>query len=288
MDILNDLLKKAPQSIKNKYKIKIREKAIESVKEIGSFFKDGFVVINLFAEKDVNLILCELEKYYFRIGKKHKVSISNLKSYHRLPISDDTHNLIMHQDIRQIKLKDKFVKKIQQNKIVKSIVKFFYGQKKIGIFCEYENYHRRNHAGVRIVKPFATTSGVHTESNVSPNYDPLSLWCPLIGFDSKYTLRLAPGSHFYSHSTSNIVKDKYLAKSYSNNYLKKFKFVRPNVKKGHAIIFHPNILHGGSICSGKFTRVSIEPRIFRNESFLKRKDKFILPDHYKNKFQYQR
>ena len=33
MRILSDLLKKAPQSIKDKYKIKIREKAIERVKE---------------------------------------------------------------------------------------------------------------------------------------------------------------------------------------------------------------------------------------------------------------
>ena len=32
MGILDDLLKKAPQSVKDKYKIKIREKAIERVK----------------------------------------------------------------------------------------------------------------------------------------------------------------------------------------------------------------------------------------------------------------
>ena len=31
--MLSDLLKKAPQSVKDKYKIKIREKAIERVKE---------------------------------------------------------------------------------------------------------------------------------------------------------------------------------------------------------------------------------------------------------------
>ena len=33
MGILDDLLKKAPQSVKDKYKIKIKEKAIERVKE---------------------------------------------------------------------------------------------------------------------------------------------------------------------------------------------------------------------------------------------------------------
>ncbi len=255
-------------------------------KELASFFKDGYIVINLFTENDINLILKDLEEYYRKIGKKHKIFIPSLKSYHRVPVSDYLHNKIMHQDIRQIKLKKKFIKKIQKNNIVKLITNFFYGQKKIGIFCEYENYHRSNHAGVRIVKPFSAISGVHTESNVSPNYDPISLWCPLIGFDSKYTLRLAPGSHFHSHSNSNIVKDKYLAKSYSKNYLKKFKFVRPNVKKGDAIVFHPNTLHGGSVCSGKFTRISIEPRLFKNESFFKKRNKFILPNHFENKFDY--
>jgi site-specific recombinase XerD len=34
MSTLSELLKKAPQSIKDKYKIKIREKAIEKVKEL--------------------------------------------------------------------------------------------------------------------------------------------------------------------------------------------------------------------------------------------------------------
>ena len=33
MGILDNLLKKAPQSVKDKYKIKIREKAVERVKE---------------------------------------------------------------------------------------------------------------------------------------------------------------------------------------------------------------------------------------------------------------
>ena len=33
MSVLDDLLKKAPQSVKDKYKIKIRDKAIERVKE---------------------------------------------------------------------------------------------------------------------------------------------------------------------------------------------------------------------------------------------------------------
>ena len=190
-------------------------------KDVASFFKDGYVVINLFAEKDVNAILKELEKHYYRIGKKHKVSISNLKSYHRLPIPDDTHNLIMYHDIRQIKLKEKFIKKMQQNKFVKSITKFSYSQKKTGIFCEYENYHRRNYVKIQIQRPLDKTTGVHAELSGYTKYAPITIWCPLIGFDSRYTLRIAPGSHLNTHQTSpsKKVQGQYRIPFINNNYL---------------------------------------------------------------------
>ena len=260
-------------------------------KEIDNYFKDGFVVINIFTARDVNLILSEIEKYYFRIGKKHKVSISNLKSYHRLPISQDTHNLMMHPDTRQIKLKEKFIKKIQQNKIAKSITKIIYSQKKTGIFCEHKNFHRRNYVKIQIQRPLDKTTGVHAELSGYTKYAPITVWCPLIGFDSRYTLRIAPGSHLNTHQTSpsKKVQGQYRIPFINNNYLKKFKFIRPKLKKGQAIMFHANLLHGGSTCFGKYTRVSINPRLFINEVFFNKKNKSISPSNFFLKhFQYRR
>ena len=46
------------------------------------------------------------------------------------------------------------------------------------------------------------------------------------------------------------------------NYLKKFKFKRLTLKKGQAIFFHPNLIHGGSINKGNYTRLSVEIRMF--------------------------
>ena len=61
MAILTDLLKKAPQSIKDKYKIKVREKAIERVKQKIS----GFVVLIKMAKRiSLNMIGMEIMYYY--------------------------------------------------------------------------------------------------------------------------------------------------------------------------------------------------------------------------------
>jgi len=61
MAILADLLKKAPQSIKDKYKIKVREKAIERVKQKIS----GFVVLIKMAKRiSLNMIGMEIMYYY--------------------------------------------------------------------------------------------------------------------------------------------------------------------------------------------------------------------------------
>ena len=49
MSTLSDLLNKAPQSVKDKYKMKIREKAIEKVKE--KIVKDHGSISNYFHKK---------------------------------------------------------------------------------------------------------------------------------------------------------------------------------------------------------------------------------------------
>ena len=48
---------------------------------------------------------------------------------------------------------------------------------------------------------------------------------------------------------------------------KKFKFVRPTLKIGQAILLHSNLLHGGSRNFGKKTRVSLDVRILNLKRF---------------------
>ena len=75
-------------------------------------------------------------------------------------------------------------------------------------------------------------------------------------------------SHLKSHSNQFISKQKkYVSKSFDKKYEKKFSYIRPVLKKGQGILFHPNLMHGGSINKGNITRSSIDIRIFNKSNF---------------------
>tara|TARA_S200000501_G_C20828382_1_gene746052 strand:+ start:797 stop:1606 length:810 start_codon:yes stop_codon:yes gene_type:complete len=251
---------------------------------IKNFQRDGYIILNILGKNGALSLLNEINRYYISIGKKNKIPIKNLKNYHKLNISEKKNKFLMHPNTRQIKIQRNLVEKILKNESIRTICENLYGNKKINIFQEYQNRLRTKHMGIRIVKPNSPVSGVHAESNSSPGWDPVTLWCPLVGLDKKYTLRISPKSHKKKHPLNQIVKDKkYLAKAYSKKYLKKFKFHRPNMKVGQAIVFHPNLLHGGSSCKGTSCRVSVEIRIMREEHFVKKKNYYILPNKSKRK-----
>ena len=55
----------------------MKDKTIENFKEIGSFFKDGFAVINLFTKKDINLILSDI----FFNSDKYPIGVIDTKKF---------------------------------------------------------------------------------------------------------------------------------------------------------------------------------------------------------------
>ena len=93
-----------------------------------------------------------------------------------------------------------------------------------------------------------------------------SLWTPIIGFSKKYTLRFAPGSHLLNHPISKIKKQsKYISPVFEKKYYQKFKYKRLNLKKGEAILFDVNLIHGGTDNLGTKTRVNLEFRLYNNK-----------------------
>ena len=89
---------------------------------------------------------------------------------------------------------------------------------------------------------------------------------PLIGFNEKYSLNLAPKSHLLNHPINKFVKSKTVTNIFSKNYYKNIKFLRPKLQKGQAIVFHPNLLHGNSFNIGTKTRFSIEIRFYNKNN----------------------
>ena len=66
MSILSNLLEKAPQSVKDKYKIKIREKAIERVKE-----KIIKVKLNIEKQIEANDLIAKLQEVENEISSRN-------------------------------------------------------------------------------------------------------------------------------------------------------------------------------------------------------------------------
>ena len=92
----------------------------------------------------------------------------------------------------------------------------------------------------------------------------VTIWCPIALFGEVY-IKAGTKSHLKHHNLSKISKQtKFLSPVFKKQYIKKFKYFRPRLKKGEAIIFHPNLLHGASYNLGKNTRVSIDLRVFNS------------------------
>ena len=145
----------------------------------------------------------------------------------------------------------------------------------MGRIIRKKKLNKKNATAFRIAKPKPSSDvgGVHYDLPYGrqkvPNKDHkalVTIWCPLVGFSEKYTLKISPKSHIPKHSLSKILKQKkFLSPVFDKNYVKKFKYMRPRLKKGQAIIFHPNLLHGASYNRGKNTRVSLDLRIFNSK-----------------------
>ena len=123
-----------------------------------------------------------------------------------------------------------------------------------------------------ICKEKKDTAGVHIDVNAGGiiNRDlktSLTIWIPIVGFSKKYTLKISPKSHLFDHGVKFKITKKKVTPLLEKKYWKKFKFTRLNLKPGQAIIFHPNLLHGGSNNFGSSTRVSLDTRILNLKRF---------------------
>lgn len=246
------------------------------------FNSNGYCIIDLFTPSKIDLIKKILINRIKKLEKNKQTILltpNNIKNYHKLDIVDKKHNIICKPSTRYINLSKKINDKVLSNQQIKSIIFSSWGHSKAMIFwCGNlkKNQMKKNVVGFRIsrpenhkknAKPRTDATGIHCDLHVggkicTDKNSLISMWVPLVGFNKKYTLNLAPKSHLKDHPFKDFSKSKTVSKLFKNNYNKKFKFIRPNLKPGQAIVFHNNILHGNSFNLGSNTRVSIEIRIY--------------------------
>lgn len=256
------------------------------------FFKDnGYCIINLLSREDVNSLIKAITLKIINIINDKDTINFDISKYHNF-VSDDTlHKRITNSDKRFITCDDKLLYKFKHNKKVKEIISNYWGHDNFVIkWREYLpdvkkndfNRNKNNSIGFRIARPYQIApydvGGEHLDLTFSAAKDDkeilqggkdafLTLWTPLIGFNEKYTLRLSPKSHLIDHPVKEIVKQNtYISPVFNEKYTKKFKFIRPRLKIGQAILFHPFLLHGSSFNYGMNSRLSIEIRLYNRHS----------------------
>jgi len=243
--------------------------------------KNGFTIIKLFNKKDIILLRKKISNDFNSKIKKLKPKLKNkninIQNYHKLKsIKPILHKSLSRGKDRYIKLNKKLIKKILNNSQLKNLLKNAWGHNKGSIKFIYSSRKsmRKNLVGYRFARPYKKykrdVGGVHLDLHYGGQFNSnhkalITIWIPIYGFSKKYTLALYPKSHKNYHSFKKVsLQNKYTSPVFEKNYEKNYPWFRPNLKLGESIIFHPNLLHGGSFNRGSSTRVSLDLRIFNN------------------------
>lgn len=253
----------------------------ENYNQISNFFKaNGYCIIDALSSKNIDEIKKDiLKKINNRLKIKKfdylELNLNNLKNYHKFQKTDLIHRDLINNENRFININKSIQKKFLSNRLIDNILRKYWGHNKTKIKwlgSIFKNEIKDNAAGYRIARPLfinkSDAAGVHCDLHVGGKVCNdkkvlITAWVPLIGFNENYTLNIAPKSHLIDHPVQKINKQKKsISRVLNYKYLKKFKFIRPRLKKGQIIFFHPNLLHGASINKGKQTRFSIEVRFF--------------------------
>ncbi len=253
--------------------------------KLNSFLNDGYCIVDIFNKSNLEELKRKIKIKINKSLKSKSLKIKELKNYHKI-IDNNLHSNIIDSSKRYIGLNKSYQNIILKNKFINYICKNYWGheQKEITWVASLKKKQvKKNSTAFRLARPMNLSiygkqkkdvGGVHFDlffgSAENYNYKALiTIWCPLVGFTNSYTLRISPKSHLKKHKKVNLDKQKkYLSPVFKTKYTKRFKYIRPNLKPGQAIIFHPNLLHGGSHNLGVNTRCSLDFRL-TNPNILK-------------------
>ena len=244
-------------------------------KIIKNFDENGFIILKVFKNEDIKYLISIVKKR-LKFLSKNKINIKSLSQLHKKKMTTKTYEKIIKSSTRYIDIGKKKLDKIHHNSNLKDCTKFLWGHSNMKIVWVGDPNKlelKNDRVGFRIARPTnkvdAAKEHIDMYNNDLKSF--VSLWIPLIGFEPKYTLQIYPKSHKFNHKKKFFEKKKRISRTLKGKYVSKFKKIRPRLKNGEAILFHPNTIHGGSNNLGKITRASIEFRIFNKYKFDKNK-----------------
>lgn len=262
--------------------------------DLNTFLREGYLIADFYDDELMNLVETLVHEKVSTVGRELKIKAPHsdwdLADYHKTLGSDqEVHGQLMAAPNRYITLPTSLLAASESSPIKNFFNYFWGGAKPLVTHWQGPNGELRpdNACGFRIVRPGpGDITGAHVDTyygygesaddaaNALSNrvekaihgLDLITAWVPVVGFDERYSLRFAPRSHAINHPVGAFKHNpEFITRASTPEYEAKFDFIRPSLKRGQAIIFHPNLLHGGSSNLGDTTRVSLEIR-FRNPS----------------------
>lgn len=226
---------------------------------------EGYSIVNAFDKKEFDKLRKSIHKIIFNALKVKNVEVEEstfqLKYYHKYVTTDELHNEII-SITRNLKDSDF---DFDINLLTKRFGDIL-GYKLTSWIDELQ----KSHIQIRISRPNTLDiNPPHRDGYLSYWKDIINVWLPIEGCNKKSSLPLVPGSHLFPESTILRTPNK-SAKINGNLYYVPciletasgpLEMIRPNPKKGEALLFSPFLIHGSAVNQNEdITRVSLELR----------------------------
>ena len=86
------------------------------------FFKNGFIILNLFSKKDIDKFNLKIKSKLNNKIKKNSNKINNLEEFHKINFTKNESNYLFKSNDRFIKIDQNIKKKISKNKTINDIL----------------------------------------------------------------------------------------------------------------------------------------------------------------------
>ena len=219
--------------------------------------KNGYVIFDLYNNKEFSEIKNFTEEWIksvIQYGTSKNVKNKNIENYHLWKKSFKIdHKKIFINPNRVIEPNQKiknliFNKKL--HKIAKKILKKDYTLwRDPGLGCLCFRFIRPGH-----------NDGYHLcKKSWGDAKKVLSAWLPVFGFEQSQMIQLLPGSHKKKIPFLKG-KSKFVEPQVNKKYLNSNELIRPKLKNGQILLYHPDILHSEDVKTASTCRVNLEFR----------------------------
>ena len=220
------------------------------------FFKNGYAILDIYNSNEFN----KIQKFSIEWVKKtiNFYSITNIK---------DKNLSNYHLWFKKLKLNHPKIfqnpnRVIEPSKEISNLIL----NKKLKKFIAYliDDYDLWRDPGLgwlcyRFIRP-NFNDGYHLcKKSWGEANKVLSVWLPTLGFEQNQMIQLLPGSHKKKIPFIRK-KTKFVEPAVNLKHVNVDKLIRPKLKKGQLLIYHPNILHSENVIEANSCRINLEFR----------------------------